>query len=46
MADIPVHVRFARQYAAVSDSLRDTSPASAGEFMWLATVQATRQQGF
>ena len=45
MADIPVHVRFARQYAAVSESLRDTSPASAGEIMWLALVQAAHAAG-
>ena len=45
MADIPVHVRYARQYAAVSESLRDTSPASAGEIMWLALVQAAQATG-
>lgn len=45
MADIPVHVRYARQYAAVSANLRDTSPASAGEIMWLALVQAAQATG-
>ena len=45
MADIPVHVRFARQYASVSESLRDTSPASAGEIMWLALAQAAQAAG-
>ena len=45
MADIPTHIRFARQYATVSANLRDTSPASAGEIMWLALVQATQATG-
>ena len=46
MADIPVHVRFARQYAAAPESLRDTSPVSDGEIMWLAVLKATHRQGF
>ena len=45
MADIPVHIRYARHYAAVSENLRDTSPASAGEIMWLALVQAAQATG-
>ena len=45
MADIPVHVRYARQYAAVAANLHDTSPASAGEIIWLALVQAAQATG-
>ena len=45
MADAPSHGYHARRYAAVADALRYSSPASAGELMWLALVQATQANG-
>lgn len=45
MADIPTHVRYALQYASAAETLRETSPASAGEIMWLAVVQAAQATG-
>lgn len=45
MADAPSHACHARRYAAIADTLRYSSPASAGELVWLALVQAAQAKG-
>lgn len=42
MADTAAHIRHALEYAQIADSLRDRSPAAAGEIIWLALVQAAQ----
>ena len=42
MADASAHIYHARRYTAIADALRDYSPASAGELIWLALVRAAQ----
>ena len=46
MADAHSHAYHARRYAAIADALRYSSPASAGELVWLALVQAAQAKGY
>ena len=45
MANATTHVHHARAYRTVADTLQGISPASAGEIIWLATVQAAQAVG-
>ena len=45
MANDTTHADHALMYQAVADTLRTSSPASAGEIMWLALVQAAQANG-
>ena len=42
MANATTHADHALRYRAVADTLRASSPVSAGEIMWLALVQAAQ----
>ena len=45
MADAAIHIQHTLRYIAVAETLRDASPASAGEIMCLAVVQAAQASG-
>ena len=45
MANTATHVEHTLRYRAIADFLHGISPASAGEIMWLAVVQATQATG-
>lgn len=45
MADASAHIYHAQRYAAIANTLYGASPASAGELIWLALVQASHANG-
>ena len=45
MSSAATHAEHALKYRAVADAIRNDSTASAGEIMWLATVQAAQANG-